>query len=220
MFYRLTSLLHAGDKDGFTERLKKLIEEGRYREAPGSWGREEAWKGDVVSRKVQQLVLLFFAKKGDVVIMTSSGTLAPKDMTAERARFVIGILHTEPVFHWMDPDEIGAKLAKAPGKLKDGAMKQERDGSYTRLMPGRIAVRPVTWLRAGLCYDLDKVDKEVRPYFGKIVRYSCLVLVTMVSPQVQPTVAKIKADNLAGRLPRVLNAFLDVSSPIKPRRGG
>ena len=78
----------------------------------------------------------------------------------------------------MDPQMIGAVLDRKAVGIKSARDKyqQRRDGGWTRQLQGPLAVRPVTWLRAGLYYDLDKVDRQVRPYFGKIVRSSVIVM--------------------------------------------
>ena len=93
-FGRLTRLFDAGDKEAFTERITSLLKDGAWRDAPGAWSDEGSWSPKDISSCVRQMVVLFFAKKGDLVIMTSSGQKAHDNLNNENARFAIGLLNT------------------------------------------------------------------------------------------------------------------------------
>ena len=181
------------DRDGFRSRFRELLKDGCHRDAPGAWGREDLKPGDINTR-ASQMSLLFFAKRGDVVIMTSSGRYATDELTGSNARFAIGVFSDEPRFEWMAPEDIGAVRGA------DAGYKQKRGGGWTRKLAGPLAVRRVTWVREGRYWDVDDV---VRKYFNQIV---------------QPTVAQIRAKGPTspkGGLPRVLDAFLKAAQPIQ-----
>ena len=68
----LVRLQRLGDGAGFAARIKELYETERRFEAPGLWGRFN--ESRVSPTPVGQLSTLFVdAKKGDLVMMTSSG---------------------------------------------------------------------------------------------------------------------------------------------------
>ena len=71
-----------------------MLKDGAWRDAPGAWSDEGSWSPKDISSCVRQMVVLFFAKKGDLVIMTSSGQKAHDNLNNENARFAIGLLNT------------------------------------------------------------------------------------------------------------------------------
>ena len=172
----LVRLQRLGDAAGFAARIKELYETERRFEAPGLWGRFN--ESRVSPTPVGQLSTLFVdAKKGDLVMMTSSGKHGDPELQVENTRYVIGVFTTDPVpegIVWRTPEEMGVHQAVyAPGELekhcreratedyfKDVEVRKEADGRFTRVLEGPLATRPVRWLVAGRLYDLSKKDRK------------------------------------------------------------
>ena len=172
----LVRLQRLGDAAGFAARIKELYKTERRFEAPGLWGRFN--ESRVSPTPVGQLSTLFVdAKKGDLVMMTSSGKHGDPELQVENTRYVIGVFTTDPVpegIVWRTPEEMGVHQAVyAPGELekhcreratedyfKDVEVRKEADGRFTRVLEGPLATRPVHWLVAGRLYDLSKKDRK------------------------------------------------------------
>ena len=172
----LVRLQRLGDAAGFAARIKELYKTERRFEAPGLWGRFN--ESRVSPTPVGQLSTLFVdAKKGDLVMMTSSGKHGDPELQVENTRYVIGVFTTDPVpegIVWRTPEEMGVHQAVyAPGELekhcreratedyfKDVEVRKEADGRFTRVLEGPLATRPVHWLLAGRLYDLSKKDRK------------------------------------------------------------
>ena len=167
----LVRLQRLGDAAGFAARIKELYETERRFEAPGLWGRFN--ESRVSPGRVGQLSTLFVnAKKGDLVIMTSSGKYGDPELQVENTRYVIGMFTTDPVpegIVWRTPEEMGVHAAVyAPGELErhfrerttEEKFRKEADGRFTRVLEGPLATRPVRWLVAGRLYDLSEKHRK------------------------------------------------------------
>ena len=167
----LVRLQRLGDAAGFAARIKELYETERRFEAPGLWGRFN--ESRVSPGRVGQLSTLFVnAKKGDLVIMTSSGKYGDPELQVENTRYVIGVFTTDPVpegIVWRTPEEMGVLRASyAPGELEkhfrerttEEKFRKEADGRFTRVLEGPLATRPVRWLVAGRLYDLSEKHRS------------------------------------------------------------
>ena len=111
----LVRLLAQDDLEGFKERMRALFRDGRGREAPGTWGQADinqpATKESKRTPYVRQIAYLFLeAKKGDIVVMTSSGKYGDPDLQYKNALYDIGVFTTDQV-KWMTPEGMGAKRA-------------------------------------------------------------------------------------------------------------
>ena len=147
----LVRLLEQGDEEGFRERLRALFRDGRGREAPGTWGQQAINQpANEEDRRpyITQIPYLFFAKKGDLVVMTSSGEYGDPDLQGENTEYVVGVMTTEKVA-WMTPKEMGVRqaLPQTGGSVKlDGNSldwrKIDTEGGQ-RVLQGDSAVREV-----------------------------------------------------------------------------
>ena len=111
----LVRLLAQDDLEGFKERMRALFRDGRGREAPGTWGQADinqpATKESKRAPYVRQIAYLFLeAKKGDIVVMTSSGEYGDPDLQRENTLYNVGVMTTEKVV-WMTPKEMGVRQA-------------------------------------------------------------------------------------------------------------
>ena len=170
----LVRLLEQDDLEGFKERMRALFREGRGREAPGTWGQahinQPATKESKRTPYVTQIGHLFFAKKGDLVVMTSSGEYGDPDLQRENTLYNVGVMTTDHVT-WMTPKEMGVRqaLPQTGGSVKlDGNSldwrKIDTEGGQ-RVLQGDSAVREVNWLYEGKLYDCSV---KARKYVSKL----------------------------------------------------
>ena len=160
----LVRLLAQGDLEGFKERMRALFRDGRGREAPGTWGQADinqpATKESKRAPYVRQIAYLFLeAKKGDIVVMTSSGKYGDPDLQYKNTLYDIGVFTTDQV-KWMTPEEMGAKRA---GPLSGASEKKGNsmeicwkdvhvNARGERVLQGDSATRPVFWCRERKLY--------------------------------------------------------------------
>ena len=179
----LVRLLELGDEEGFRERLRALFRNGRGREAPGTWGQQAINQpANEEDRRpyITQIPYLFFAKKGDLVVMTSSGEYGDPALQKKNTLYNVGVMTTDHVT-WMTPEEMGVIRAspQTGGSVKlDGNSldwrKIDTEGGQ-RVLQGDSAVREVNWLYEGKLYDCSK----------KARKYVSSLAITTILPMLQ-----------------------------------
>ena len=179
----LVRLLEQGDDEGFRERLRALFRDGRGREAPGTWGQQAINQpANEEDRRpyITQIPYLFFAKKGDLVVMTSSGEYGDPALQKKNTLYNVGVMTTDHVT-WMTPKEMGVRqaLPQTGGSVKlDGNSldwrKIDTEGGQ-RVLQGDSAVREVNWLYEG---KLDDCSKKARKYVSSLA-------ITTILPMLQ-----------------------------------
>ena len=160
----LVRLLAQDDLEGFKERMRALFRDGRGREAPGTWGQADinqpATKESKRTPYVRQIAYLFLeAKKGDIVVMTSSGKYGDPDLQYKNTLYDIGVFTTDQV-KWMTPEEMGAKRAASQSgasEKKGNSMEicwkdVHVNARGERVLQGDSATRPVFWCRERKLY--------------------------------------------------------------------
>ena len=180
----LVRLLEQDDLEGFKERMRALFRDGRGREAPGTWGQQAINQPEYKESKrtpyITQIGHLFFAKKGDLVVMTSSGKYGDPGLQRENTEYVVGVMTTEKVA-WMTPKEMGVRqaLPQTGGSVKlDGNSLDWREIDMEggqRVLQGDRAVREVNWLYEGKLYDCSV---KARKYVSRLA-------ITTILPMLQ-----------------------------------
>ena len=173
----LARLLEQDDLEGFKERMRALFRDGRGREAPGTWGQQDINQPEYKESKrtpyITQIGHLFFAKKGDLVVMTSSGKYGDPDLQKEKTLYNVGVMTTNHVT-WMTPKEMGVRqaLPQTGGSVKlDGNSLDWREIDMEggqRVLQGDSAVREVNWLYEGKLYDCKARNYEARDYVNHL----------------------------------------------------
>ena len=170
----LVRLLEQDDLEGFKERMRALFRAGRGREAPGTWGQQDINQPEYKESKrtpyITQIGHLFFAKKGDLVVMTSSGEYGDPALQRKNTLYNVGMMTTDHVT-WMTPEEMGCiqALPQTGGSVKlDGNSLDWREIDMEggqRVLQGDSAVREVNWLYEGKLYDCSV---KARKYVSKL----------------------------------------------------